>query len=114
MPETKTVWVAYTNTDLTEGRGQDLPLHYCELKATAQRLGARGYVMGTPCPVRPVTLVELDGKWYVPSAAINIIPPSAADVAKQKLAESHEAILARAKAAGLSDDDINTLRSMKS
>lgn len=113
MPETKTVWVAYTNTDLTEGRGRQVPLHICEMKVTAERLGKNGYVMGTQCPVEPMELVKLEGKWYAPRAAIEVIQPSAADIAAQQLLDAREAVLAKAKAAGLSDEDIKTLRSMK-
>lgn len=50
----KTVWVAYTNTDCTEGRGYDIPIAACELEVTARRLARGRHVQGSDGPVRPV------------------------------------------------------------
>lgn len=50
----KTVWVAYTNTDCTEGRGYDIPIAVCELEVTARRLARGRHVQGSDGPVRPV------------------------------------------------------------
>jgi hypothetical protein len=80
MNETKSVWVAYTNTDCTEGRGFDVPIAVCTAKATAIRLARKQYVQGHDGPVREMQLVKIDGKWYAPSAAINVIDPTAEDV----------------------------------
>lgn len=38
MTEKRTVYVAYTNTDCTEGRGRDVPIAVCSAEATALRL----------------------------------------------------------------------------
>ena len=35
MTEKRTVWVTYTNTDCTEGRGHDVPIAVCAAEATA-------------------------------------------------------------------------------
>lgn len=42
--ETKEVWVVTTNTDLTEGRGKEVGLAFCEQYATARRIGKGKYV----------------------------------------------------------------------
>ena len=34
MTEKRTIWVAYTNTDCTEGRGRDVPIAFCAAEAT--------------------------------------------------------------------------------
>ena len=56
----KTAWVAYTNTDCTEGRGYDIPIAACELEVTARRLARGRHVQGSDGPVRPVD--QLRGK----------------------------------------------------
>lgn len=110
MNETKSVWVAYTNTDCTEGRGYDVPIAVCAARATAIRLARKKYVQGTDGPVREMTLVKIDGKWFIPGAAVNIIDPTIEDVAEQKRIDARIDALQRAKDAGLTDADIAALR----
>lgn len=105
----KTVYVAYTNTDCTEGRGSDVPIAVCAIEATALRLARKQYVMGSDGPVRQMELVKINGKWYAPGAAINIIAPTDADTAAQALLDAKRQAFTKAKAAGLSDDDIQDL-----
>lgn len=113
----KTVYAAYTNSDCTEGRGHDVVIAVCELRETAVRLAARQYVQGSDGPVHAIQLIEVDGKWYSPLAVVNVIKPTNADIkahnlyeAEQQLVAAKEAALGRAKAAGMSEDDISTLR----
>lgn len=105
----KTVWVAYTNTDCTECRGYQVPLAVCESEATAHRLGKGNYVMGSNCPVEPVTAVRLaKGPWLVPGRIeVATEDDQRADVAIQK----KRGIVERAKALGLTDEEIKLLRS---
>ena len=109
MSETKTVWVAYTNTDCTEGRGHDVPIAVCAAEATAIRLARKQYVQGSDGPVRSMELVNIDGKWYAPSAAIDIVSPSREDVAAQAAIDAKREAVAKAKAAGLTDADLMAL-----
>lgn len=81
--ETKTAWVAYTNTDLNDGCGIDVPIAVCEMQETAQRLAQEKYVQGTNGPVRPITLAKVDGKWYALGNAVSVVPPAAEDIAAQ-------------------------------
>lgn len=106
---TKSVYVAYTNTDCTEGRGYDVPIAICEMESTARRLAKKQYVQGSDGPVRRVDLVKIGDKWYAPSAAINIIKPSKDDVAMQARVDARREALEKAKAFGLSDEDIKAL-----
>lgn len=108
--ETKTVYVAYTNTECTEGRGYDVPIAVCALEITAMRLARGKYVQGTDGPVRKLELVNIDGKWYAPSSAIYVIQPTHEDEAAQKQLDAKRAIIEKAKAAGLTDDEIKSLR----
>jgi hypothetical protein len=110
MSETKTVYVAYTNTDCTEGRGFDVPIAVCEIEATAKRIACGRYVQGTDGPVRELKLVKIDGKWYVPSSAVNVIPPAKEDVETQRRLDAQRAVYEKARTAGLTDEEIQALR----
>jgi hypothetical protein len=105
----RTVWVAYTNTDLTEGRGYDVPIAVCAAEATAKRLAQKRYVQGSDGPVRPMDLVKIEGKWYAPSSAIHVLEPSREDLAVQEAIDAKRAALEKAKAAGLTDADLQAL-----
>lgn len=109
--EERTLWVAYTNTDLTEGRGQQVPKHVCEMEATARRLAKGISVMGSDGEVCPVKLLVHDRKLYAPYSLVRAVPPTPEDQRAQAKADAKEAAIAKAKAAGLSDADIKALRS---
>jgi len=110
VAKTKTVWVAYTNTDCTEGRGFDVPIAVCAQEATAQRLAKNRYVQGSDGPVREMQLVRIDGKWYAPSAAINVIDPTREDVLAQQRLDASRAAIQRARDAGLTGAEIAALK----
>lgn len=107
IQDTKKVWVAWTNTDLTEGRGYLIPLHVCESYETAERLGKRGSVQGSNCGITEELAVKINGHWHAPTV---IKSESKEDKDRRKMREDKDAAIARAKAAGLSDSDIAALR----
>jgi hypothetical protein len=109
MTEKRTVWVAYTNTDCTEGRGHDVPIAVCATEATALRLARKKYVQGSDGPVRAMELVKIDGKWYAPSTAMTVIEPTREDIAAQAAVDAKREAVAKAKAAGLTDADLLAL-----
>lgn len=109
MTEKRTVWVAYTNTDCTEGRGRDVPIAVCSTEATAMRLARKQYVQGSDGPVRPMELVMVDGKWYAPIAAISVIGPTSEDIAKQVAIDAKREAMVKARVAGLTDADLLAL-----
>ena len=111
MSEKRTVWVAYTNTDCTEGRGFDVPIAVCATEITAMRLARHQYVQDSDGPVRKMELVKIDGLWYAPLSAVRVIEPTSQDVTAQNTLDAKRAIMAKAKAAGLSDDEIKALTS---
>lgn len=104
--EIKPVWVAWTNTDLTEGRGWQYPLCVADGLETAYRLGRKNYVMGSDCPVTAAQAYRMGGTWYVPG---RVVAESAEDLAHRKLREAREQAIERAKAVGLSQSDIELL-----
>lgn len=109
MSETLTIWAVYTNDDLIEGRGREYVKHFCKTLATARRLANRGYVQGTDCPIKPVEAVCVDGKYLLPTAFINIVPPTHEDDASQRLIDARKLAMDKAKSLGLTDDEIAVL-----
>lgn len=106
IQETKRVWVAWTNTDCTEGRGRQVPLHVAESYEAAVRLGRKGSVQGCDCTVTESVAVKVANQWLVPG---QIQYETKGDKALRLLREKRDAAIDRAKAAGLSDDDIAAL-----
>ncbi|HHO0758299.1 TPA: hypothetical protein ACRTNY_001360 [Aeromonas hydrophila] len=51
ITDTKEVWVVYTNSDLTEGRGHQYPIHVCGSASTAARMATRKGVQGSDANV---------------------------------------------------------------
>lgn len=109
ITDKKTLWVAYTtytNTDCTQGAGIDVPIAVCTAKATAIRLAKKKYVQGGDGPVRAVEALKIDGKWYAPSVAFNLVLPSSEDVYAEAAINAKSLALEKAKAAGLTDADL--------
>ena len=117
---TMTGYVVWTNTDLTEGRGSEYPLAICETLSTAMRLAKGKYVMGSDCRVNEVTLyrTKLSERgfyhWFGP---VRIIEPSKEDLEKETFLkeqkekeEARKAILEKARALGLTDEEIKVLQ----
>lgn len=108
------VWIAFSNTDCNEGRGVIYPLHVCATEATAIRMGKKKYIQGTDCPVKEGTALLFDGSLYIPG---KIHSSTREDEAAQKLIDEASAKLEakrlaieKAKALGLSEDDIEALK----
>lgn len=107
--ETRVVWVAYTNTDCTEGRGSDVPIAVCRMEVTAKRIAKGRYVQGSDGSVRKLELRRIDGKWYAPSHALQVIEPTKEDEAAQAALDRKNEVVKRAIAAGLTDEDLKAL-----
>ena len=100
------VWVVYTNTDLTEGRGRQYPLHICETEVVAQRMAKGAYVMGTDAPIEKDFAFKIDGKWYAP---IKVEEENAVDKEVRIRREARSAAIAKALAAGITQADIDAI-----
>lgn len=106
IQETKPVYVAWTNTDLTEGRGLEYPLCVAESMETAQRHGYKKSVQGGNCRVSEETAVKVKGIWLIPG---RILPESQEDLKKRINREEKEAVLAKVKSLGLSESEVAVL-----
>ncbi len=114
-PNDKTMFAVYTNTDLTEGRGQEYPFAFCDLEATAKRLAKGRYVQGTDCTYREVDVYFINGAYYYPGGYIE--RPTPEDQAeelvifeKKRKLDAKTAAIAKAKALGLTEEEIAALR----
>jgi hypothetical protein len=99
--------VAFTSTDLTEGRGYQYPIAVCELESTATRLGEKKYVMGTDAPVEQFDAVLIHNKWYGP---VVIHKPNEADKARQAAADLRKVAEEKALKLGLTKEELSALR----
>lgn len=106
VTETKDVWVAWTNTDLTEGRGWEIPLAVCEKQATAIRLGRQRSVQGCDCKVSKATAYKINGRWVGP---FRLIGPTREDDSDQNAIDAKQSAIEAAKRLGLSDEQIKAL-----
>ena len=106
----KFAFVAYTNTDCTEGRGYDIPIAVCESETTAIRLAKGRYVQGANGPVRKVEVIEVDGKFFYPASVVKLTPPTKEDLAQDVQMEAKRVAIEKARAAGLTEEDILLLK----
>lgn len=101
------IFIVWTNTDLTEGRGQQIPIAYAELYTTAARVAEKRGVMGSNADVREGEALIYRGRSYAP---VRLEPPTDVDKAREKFRVARLAALERAKALGLTNDEIELLR----
>lgn len=113
MSEIQTIYVVWTNTDLTEGRGHQIPISYALSPTTAKRLASRRGVMGCDANVVPFDAILHNGRWCAP---VVIERPSDADIAEDKriaaanaAREAKIAAIERARALGVTDEDLKAL-----
>lgn len=106
ITDTKEVWVVYTNTDLNEGRGHEYPIHVCGSASTAARMATRKGVQGSDAHVSKEIAVKVRGGWLAP---VSIIEPNDADRRADALNVERLRVMDKARAAGLTDDEIRML-----
>jgi hypothetical protein len=104
----KQVWIAWINTDLTEGRGHMIPYAICELKVTAVRIGKGKNTQGSDAIITSFNAIydHGNGYWLAPC---RIVPPTEDDNLIDKTRNMKEQAIKKAKELGLSDEDIMAL-----
>ena len=103
-------YVVLQNTDLTEGRGQEHPIGWFESEWDAMEFAKGKGVMGSPASVKPFLPGEPGKPVNLPIGPIYIHPFSENGLKFDKQNARHKEAVEKAKAAGLSDDEINALR----
>jgi len=104
--EEKTVYVVYTNTDLTEGRGHEYPIAVCEMKSTARRLAHKKGVQGTDATVNESKSYLIRARWYGP---VSMIKPSKEDVRASFLQNERDSLIERLNNSNMDKGDIDVL-----
>ena len=106
ISEVMDVFVVWTNTDCTEGRGYQYPIHVCQKRSTALRLSKRKGVQGSDADVTTGLAVKVNGSWL---AGVRIERPTAEDDKLQAIIDAKDAVIAKMVAAGISDDEMKIL-----
>jgi hypothetical protein len=104
MADKKTVWVVYTKVKCGE-----VPILVCEMEATARRLATEHFARFGGLFVKPADLVMVDGKGYVAIEAVALQYPNGDDIQAQVRLDAKHLAIAKAKAAGLTDEDLAAL-----
>lgn len=112
-------YVAYNNTDGTEGRGAEYPFVVSWNEETAHRVGKGEYVMGGNCPVKKMVALKVtDGSFFGECwlAPVRFEKPTKADEAKEAKKwidetrkKKRDEAIEKAKKLGLSDEDLKAL-----
>lgn len=109
------IWVVYINTDLTEGRGSNYPIFWCESEITARRLAIGRNTQGSDGEVFQQLMYYVTGNmWLAPSGIPCITPMSKEDTAEMSRLSAHSKKIAatvKARALGLTEEDIAALLS---
>lgn len=109
----RTVYVAITNTDNNEGRGNNIALAISTTESTALRLGKRGYIQGSDCPVATYDLVKIDNVEYIKSSLFSIQRPSVEDNAADiELCRKRE-LIHKMVSCGMTNDEVKEVLDMK-
>lgn len=107
---TRDVWVVWQNTDLTEGRGYEVPIRVCATKATALRLAKKQGVMGSDASVSLFKAELIEGSWCAP---VVIVEATKADQAAEESRIQFESVLEKAKALGLTPEELQIIARTK-
>lgn len=106
------LYYVYTNTDCTEGRGREVIAHVCKYYSTAIRLARGIYVQGMDGPIKVVE-VDYDPKTDRYFGEIIVNHGTEKDAKEDQLQNQYDAVLARARALGLTDSDIEFIKTFK-
>ena len=106
MSEQKNIFIVWTNTDLTEGRGHQVPVAFCESRATAVRLSKRAGVQGTDADVQPFPAIKHQGSWCAP---FRMTIATDADKKQEIALEERARIIEKAIASGMTKEELASL-----
>jgi hypothetical protein len=103
------LYVVFTNTDLTEGRGYQIPIAWSVNKYTAQRMARGEGVMGSNADVRVVDTLLVEGKQYLALDYVLLEHPTKEDKLKEQQEEERNTILTKMKELGVTEEMLNGL-----
>lgn len=100
------VFIVWTNTDLTEGRGHQVPVAFCESRATAMRLAKRAGVQGTDADVQAFPAIKHHGSWCAP---FQMTRSTDADKKQEIELDKRAKLIEKAIASGMTKEDLAAL-----
>lgn len=106
FPLVEPCFVAWSNTDLTEGRGSQIPIAVSKSYSCAERLGRKKGVQGSDASVKKDWLIRLGGQYY---GRINLNYATVEDTTNDTKYQQYKEAVARAQALGLTGDDLKIL-----
>ena len=106
--ESKVVYVATVNKDLTEGRGSSRILCVSDSESAAKRIGKGKNVQGSNAYVEASLAFKVNFEWF---ARVDIVKPSNEDNRNDELIAKKLIAINKAKEAGLSDEEIKAISS---
>lgn len=98
------LYIVFTNSDLTEGRGFLVPFAWSYNKYTALRLAKRRGVQGSDADVQSIETIEHLGMEYIPIACVPVEYPTKQDEDLQKQEEERNNAIAKMRELGVTDD----------
>ena len=97
------VWYVWKNTDQTEGKGRSYVWKVCDIEATARRLAKKEGTMGSDAHISRGRVFRYKSNWY---GIVHLEEASAADKNDQEKIEKRRAAVEKAKAAGLTEQEL--------
>lgn len=101
-----TMWVVWTNTDLTEGRGRQIPIAWHESQTDAINSAHKKGVMGSDASVKESPLVKRGAQIYGP---VNFQRTTSEGRKGDAARQTKAAIVQKMLDAGLTPDEIQTV-----
>lgn len=110
VTDRRSYYVALSNTDPNGWGGRNIPVHVCELEATAKRLAEGIGPNGTDGRVKKIKAIKVDCEWLVPvHDVVSVHFATKADEAAQKRADAKASLITKLIAAGFTKDEIAIL-----
>jgi hypothetical protein len=106
VSEKQEIYVVWTNTDLTEGRGKQIPIAYSVSMRCALRLAKGKGVMGSDADVRSFTADLRNG--YV-CAPVQLVEPTKKDIDLDDNDARRQSAIDKALQLGVSEDELKLI-----
>lgn len=100
------IWVVWSNTDLTEGRGNSFPKYLCSKESTALRLRKGCGVQGTNGDITEENAYFIGNKLYAPAMILN---STKEDDREQERLDKKKIAIEKALKLGLTNEDIEDI-----
>lgn len=103
------IYGVYTNTDCTEGRGEEYPIAFCWLFSTAIRLSKGKGVMGSDARIKKIDVLRIGDQRAILTEYIRVHSPTTADLAADAAKERYDETVKRLRELGVTESEIQTI-----